>query len=87
MYYFVFDEQGVAVERLDRESERLQKCWALVDSNVDIISPSKRILTSARRVIQTTSPKVERWKEWSKQKNAELYIMDLPNVMETAATV
>ncbi|KZV66105.1 hypothetical protein PENSPDRAFT_689291 [Peniophora sp. CONT] len=86
-YYLIFDEQGVTANKLDDADNRLKQCWALVDSNSQVVSPCGSFLDKALRVIQTTSPKVERWKEWRKQARAELYVMDLPNVMEIAAIV
>ncbi|KZV62087.1 hypothetical protein PENSPDRAFT_692830 [Peniophora sp. CONT] len=86
-YYFIFDADGVDVIPVKFRRERLTECWALVDSNEKVVSPCGALLDMALRVIQTTSPKVERWKEWRKQARAELYIMDLPNVMEIAAIV
>ena len=85
MYYFVFDEQGVAVERLDRESERLQKCWALVDSNSKVTVPCEALLFGASRIIQTASPMDEGWKDWRRRQRASLFIMELPGTMEIMA--
>ncbi|KZV75278.1 hypothetical protein PENSPDRAFT_571721 [Peniophora sp. CONT] len=88
-YYFIFDAHGVLtlpINAID-EDDRLDECWALVDSNFDVASPCGVLIDNAKRVIQTTSPKVERWKEWRKQVRAKLYIMGLPNVMEIAAIV
>lgn len=53
--------------------------WALCDSNADIEIPANvfRRQPSKVRVIQATSPKKSRWKEWSKQTGASCYIMDI----------
>jgi len=52
--------------------------WALCDSNQYITIPGS-IFAGCQgvRIIQTTSPKASRWKEWSKQVGAEPYIMDI----------
>ncbi|KAI9568825.1 hypothetical protein HD554DRAFT_2171964 [Boletus coccyginus] len=52
--------------------------WALCDSNDSVKSPSPIFLGKVNiRVIQTTSPKSSRWKEWSKQAGAWPYVMDI----------
>jgi len=86
--YFVFDEQGGTNLSTNLElSPRLRKCWALADSNQHIDQPCEPFQGQAERVIQTTSPKAERWKEWSKQKSAFVLLSDLPSVPEIAAIV
>lgn len=60
---------------------RLSQCptvWALSDSN-DKRETSSGIFRGRDhiRIIQTTSPGSERWKEWRKQTGAECYIMDI----------
>jgi hypothetical protein len=64
------------------KAEPLDKCpsvWALCDSNADATSPPSvfKGRTGHVRIIQTTSPRAARWKEWSKQVGAKCYIMDI----------
>ncbi|KAG9312715.1 hypothetical protein JVU11DRAFT_7142 [Chiua virens] len=53
--------------------------WVLCDSNDKVESPSGvfRGEQDRIRIIQTTSPKVSRWKEWTKQHGADIYVMDI----------
>ncbi|KZV66098.1 hypothetical protein PENSPDRAFT_755960 [Peniophora sp. CONT] len=88
-YYLIFDAEGVVavpISPLD-DGDRLEKsrCWALVDSNEDVMIPCRRLRKHALRVVQTTSPKIERRQDWGKQHGARLYIMDLPDAMEIGA--
>ncbi|KZV66101.1 hypothetical protein PENSPDRAFT_755962 [Peniophora sp. CONT] len=85
-YYFIFDDQGVVVRRCTHYDHRLDKCWALVDSNSEIVKPCGPLSRRAARVIQTTPPEPERW-SWYEQYGAALYVMDLPNAMEVAAII
>ncbi|TFK52575.1 hypothetical protein OE88DRAFT_1734546 [Heliocybe sulcata] len=64
---------------------RLERCWALVDSNEDVIAPCVDLKQIPERLIQTTSPNPERWKEWAKQYYAAIVVMDLPNALDVAA--
>src|SRR5258706_2597686 len=86
-YYFVFDQQGAGVFPLMERSRRLRECWALVDSNNNVGQPCLVFQHLAKRVIQTSSPKPERYKEWIKQKRGKIIISDLPSVLEIAAIV
>ncbi|KAI9573181.1 hypothetical protein HD554DRAFT_2310957 [Boletus coccyginus] len=53
-------------------------CGSLCDSNQYVKIPSPIFLNKEDhiRVIQTTSPKPSRWKEWSKQAGISAYVMD-----------
>jgi hypothetical protein len=87
--YYIFDEQGAIVHPLpghDREP-RLEKCWALTDSNNNIEQPCVAFQSQAKLVILASSPKLDRWKEWLKQANGSYIISDLPSVPEIAAIV
>ena len=89
-YYFIFDKHGATIhpvkqEAVQQEDERLKECWALADSNAYVIQPCRVFSTKAGRIIQTTSPKLERWKEWKKQVRGTLVVADLPSVPEIAA--
>jgi hypothetical protein len=84
-YYIIFDKQGVAVRSLDVEDLRLGECWALTDSNDQVLQPCPAFKSLAKFVILASSPKPKRWKEWKKQTGAPFIISDLPSVPEIAA--
>ncbi|KAI0742035.1 hypothetical protein C8Q80DRAFT_1110187, partial [Daedaleopsis nitida] len=86
-HYVVFDGQGVRVNDVNDTDPRLKDCWALADSNASVIQPCQAFGTFARFIIQATSPKLERWKQWIKyfQPGAFEFYMDLPSVMEIVA--
>ncbi|KAE9410777.1 hypothetical protein BT96DRAFT_237712 [Gymnopus androsaceus JB14] len=69
------------------DKKRLEKCWALSDSNSGIGEPCIAFQTHAHRVIQASSPKPRRWKEWLKQKEGTRIVSDLPEVLEIAAVL
>ena len=85
--YFIFDEQGAICHSTKHKDSRLEKCWALVDSNAKVHQPCDRFLNTAYRVIQASSPKAQRWKEWIKQKRGQRITSDLPSVPEIAVIV
>lgn len=88
--YLIFNERGVIL-RTDEEitglDPELHNCWALADSNDVVGAPSVdfRKVGNVERLIQTTSPRVERWKDWAKYSMAALVIMDLPSALDVAA--
>ncbi|KAI0742047.1 hypothetical protein C8Q80DRAFT_173093 [Daedaleopsis nitida] len=84
-HYIIFDDEGARVHNLNEEDPHLKNCWALADSNVAVTHPCANFRTDAWFVIQATSPKLERWKEWLKQKEGQKVIMDLPTTMEIVA--
>ncbi|KAF9012152.1 hypothetical protein BDZ89DRAFT_912053, partial [Hymenopellis radicata] len=86
-HYYIFDEHGACARPLTHEDPRLQKCWALSDSNGSVIDPCEVFQSRAQRVIQMTPPTPERWKEWAKQCGAAIIVMDLPKVMEIGAVL
>ncbi|KAH9930687.1 uncharacterized protein B0H18DRAFT_1093567 [Fomitopsis serialis] len=77
-FYNIFDEEGATARAIN-------KCWALSDSNTDIVMPCAPFRNRAKFVIQATSPRPERWKEWLKQKMGRLVISALPKVLEIGA--
>ena len=83
--YFIFDEQGAMFYLLDTHGLGLDACWALADSNEFVDQPCEPFITRAKFTIQMSSPKPERWKEWTKQRYGVCFIMDLPTVPEIAA--
>ena len=79
-YYALF--RGDATFHSLHNGTPLDQChsdiWALCDSNAYVTSPPGVFQgRSDVRIIQTTSPRPARWKEWSKQVGAECYIMDI----------
>ena len=86
-FYFVFDAEGAACHRLHDRSKKLEQCWALADSSDLVQQPCKLFMNRAKCVIQMSSPKAVRWKEWIKQKLGLCFYMDLPTVPEIAAVV
>jgi len=79
-YFYAIFKDNVEFHPLD-EPAPLLRCpfvWALCDSNQSVERPSPIFLGKQNiRVIQTTSPKSSRWKEWSKQVGAWPYVMDI----------
>ena len=61
------------------DSAPLDDCgttWALADSNSNVRDPHPIFVNSDIRTIQATSPRRDRWHEWSKQARARCYTMD-----------
>ena len=58
--------------------------WAFFDSNNIVLEPTTAFQGPPPyiRVFQTTSPAQSRWKEWTKQHEIGLYIMNLPSIEE-----
>ncbi|KAJ7668744.1 hypothetical protein DFH06DRAFT_982408 [Mycena polygramma] len=87
--FFVFDENGATVydahARVPEASTRLQRCWALCDSNGLVPQPCASIQAHAHRIILTASPNPNRWKQMRKQLRGITLILGLPTVMEIAA--
>lgn len=83
---FIFDKHGVDVRKAeDSDPVRLGECWALVDSNANVIQPFEAFQVHAQCVIQTSPPKYGRWKSWIKQKQGTCIVSELPTVVEIAA--
>ena len=93
--FYLFSQNGV--EMYDGKSTGLdfhfeEKIWCLSDSDqigVSLISlcPSFQRLSRQNRayIVQTTSPADERWKCWSKECNAGLFIMQCVSEKEAKA--
>ncbi|KAF8485949.1 hypothetical protein DFH94DRAFT_709173 [Russula ochroleuca] len=78
--FLVFKEDGVYAHRLDANSKVIPKeTWALSDSNNRTQTPCgaflDAVVQSRAWIIQTTSPAPERWKQWHKYQDGELYVM------------
>lgn len=66
---------------------RLRQCWALADSNANILQPCSAFQSRALLLVQASSPEASRWKEWIKQKQGTCIVSELPTVMEIAAVL
>ncbi|KAF9012133.1 hypothetical protein BDZ89DRAFT_963666 [Hymenopellis radicata] len=86
-HYFIFDEHRARARQLTYNDPRLQKCWALANSNNSLTQPCRVFSSRAQRVIQITPPTPERWKKWAKHCGAAIIVMDLPKVMEIGAVL
>ncbi|KAI0000819.1 hypothetical protein BJV74DRAFT_820874 [Russula compacta] len=60
--------------------------WGLSDSNFMVRTPPSIFVENSPliRAIQATSPRRDRWKDWSKHAGAECYVMDIWSEMEIA---
>ncbi|KAJ6519307.1 hypothetical protein C8R45DRAFT_806234 [Mycena sanguinolenta] len=100
--FFIFDAHGATVHQTDISFQditqapdathlaivtRLESCWALCDINSAVKQPCDRLLAAAQRIVVTTSPKPERWKEIHRQLSGNIIIMDLPTILEIGAAV
>jgi hypothetical protein len=79
--FFLFTETGASqLDLLAQTASQLPNgTWALADSSEFIEQPCSAFLATPLRdvwVIQATSPKRSRWREWSKQREANMYVMD-----------
>ncbi|KAI9456482.1 hypothetical protein HD554DRAFT_1847843 [Boletus coccyginus] len=78
--YALFAEDTVAFYSFQETPPLSQHSpmWVLFDSNGDVLSPNPIFcLEEKNRVIMATSPKKDRWKEWSKQSGSQPYVMDI----------
>ncbi|KAF8552079.1 hypothetical protein OG21DRAFT_1486476 [Imleria badia] len=86
--YALFSEDGVSLHPAHAH-EPLRKhpgIWTFSDSNADVNIPAIAFRTTPNvKVFQTTSPKVSRWKEWTKQNMITRYIMDVWSTEEISA--
>ncbi|KAH0839357.1 hypothetical protein J3R83DRAFT_40 [Lanmaoa asiatica] len=60
-----------------RHANHAGDAWALTDSNATVTIPAGVFQRTRTRIIQTTSPRAHRWKEWSKQYGAESSLLAL----------
>lgn len=61
-------------------TQHIPAIWSFSDSNHLTEIPTTAFMdTPGVRVFQTTSPAEKRWKSWTKEKNIDLYIMDVPS--------
>jgi hypothetical protein len=79
--FFLFTEAGASEHNLLAKNalQLPNGTWALADSSELIEHPCSAFLAAPLEdiwVIQATSPKRSRWREWSKQRDAKIYVMD-----------
>jgi hypothetical protein len=77
--FMLFGQADVCVHHLERiDTEKYPGAWALVDSNASINEPRGELCVFESRffLIQATSPQPSRWKEWAKQRDAPLVVME-----------
>ena len=89
-YILVFQDDNVYRHPLKADPYLLpQGTWALSDSDEVAKRPCTAFLDAAKRkvawIVQTTSPLEERYKEWSKQRDAEMFVMDYFSINELMA--
>lgn len=84
LFYF-FDSNGVSHRVYNHVP--LGCKLALFDTVTGLESPVAAFYGPDRGVfvIQATSPKLTRWKEWSKQAKAEIWVMDIWDPQEIAS--
>lgn len=83
--YLLFHKKGV--EWIPPGDKVVPKgCWALTNSSESISSVCAAFCLSPEAVVvQVTSPKLNRWKEFAKQQRARVYIMDIWSEHELTA--
>ncbi|KAF9523153.1 hypothetical protein CPB83DRAFT_744060, partial [Crepidotus variabilis] len=85
-YYFIFDDRGVAKLGAYQTSERLTAgTWALCDGGKEASQPCHAFQPGIVTILQVTSARMDKWKTWSNQLFAKLYVLDVPRAIEVAA--
>lgn len=71
--------EGKQPRHLDTRSEVQlpHDCWALLDLDLNLVTPCEAFLSSNAFIIMTSEPATRRWKGFRKQYGADLYIMDV----------
>jgi hypothetical protein len=79
--FFVFTKEGASVHpTTSRGVQFPPDTWALADSNEMINQPCGAFLMASLKnvwVVQASSPLKKRWREWTKQRDASIYIMEV----------
>ncbi|KAI0692191.1 hypothetical protein C8T65DRAFT_762459 [Cerioporus squamosus] len=83
----VFNQEGATIWGVEDTIEMTRDYWALSDSNNNIVEPCEAFQSSDARIIQASSPKPSRWKDWTKYHNARILVADLPRPLEIGAIV
>ncbi|KZV79240.1 hypothetical protein EXIGLDRAFT_782623, partial [Exidia glandulosa HHB12029] len=88
-HYLIFDEKGGAVRFTgsDLPDPRLEKCWALADSNDKVETPCVAFRGGVKKLVQAASPDPSRWKRWVKYHLGYRVVMALPTALEIGAIV
>ncbi|KZW00265.1 hypothetical protein EXIGLDRAFT_167584 [Exidia glandulosa HHB12029] len=88
-HYLIFDEKGGAVRFTgsDLPDPRLEKCWALADSNDKVETPCVAFRGGVEKLVQAASPDPSRWKRWVKYHLGYRVVMALPTALEIGAIV
>ena len=81
----VFNANGAVIYDQHARTRFDRQYWTLADSNAALAQPCTAFLMSEARLIQTSSPRPGRWKEWTKQKRGKLVVSDLPTPLEIGA--
>ncbi len=55
-----------------------KNAWLLCDSNDQIDSPNADLRSQCQTTVQASSPKISRYKEWIKQMDGMLHVIDPP---------
>ena len=87
-FFILFDSDGPKELKYDVSYHELPpNTLALCDSNSSLSSPPEPFVhpDSSSFIVQATSPKLARWYEWSKQKRAKIWTMDLWTKEEISA--
>lgn len=75
--FVYFQSTGVTFHRSWEEFKPADGTWALSDSNQNVEPPCSAFTREPRLVvIQATSPKEDRYKEWIKQTGGDVYWMN-----------
>lgn len=86
-YLVVFNDEGATVRGAGDIIELASDYWALSDANDSIEKPCEAFRRSAARIIQASSPRPDRWNEWTKQRTARIIVTDVPRPLEIGAIV
>ncbi|KAH8988881.1 hypothetical protein EDB92DRAFT_1817364 [Lactarius akahatsu] len=87
-HFLVFSSDGVEIHPLNQTNYNVFPAgtFALSDSNEEVKAPCSAFLGAAKQgrawIVRATSPLEERWREWKKQRSADIFVMDHPTVDE-----
>ena len=81
----VFNDEGATIRTVDDLIPMTSDYWALSDSNQIIKEPCPALRRSTARIIQASSPRPDRCKDWLKYCKARIVVTDLPSPFEIGA--
>ena len=85
-YLVVFNDEGATIGSVnDIFPMMTSDYWALSDFNDIVKEPCPAFRRSTARIIQASSPRPGRWKDWSKYCDASIVVTDLPTPFEIGA--